>query len=92
MSRIHLASLGAAVMLLAGTGAASAGSYHYNSDYGYNAYHAYGSNYNCKQVIVGYRKVKVYKHGGGYGYGYYGGGYHYISQPIYKNHCSYNGY
>jgi hypothetical protein len=82
-----------AMALTAGIGAASAGGYyHYNNDYGNSYYHAYGSNYSCKQVIVGYRRVKVYYHGSGYGYGYYGGGYKYVREPIYKNVCSYGGY
>ncbi|MGE0210351.1 MAG: hypothetical protein AB7S41_01535 [Parvibaculaceae bacterium] len=88
---LYLAA-GAASTLIAAAGTASAGSYYYNNDYGNSYYHAYGSNYNCKQVIVGYRKVKVYDSGSGYGYGYYGGGYRYVREPIYKNQCSYNGY
>lgn len=83
---------GCVFAFVAGTGMASAGSYYYNKDYGNSYYHAYGSNYHCKQVIVGYRKVKVYKSGYGYGYGYHGGGYHYVREPIYKNVCSYHGY
>lgn len=90
-STLYVAA-GAAIALLAGAGAANAGSYYYNNDYGNSYYHAYGSNYSCKQVIVGYRKVKVYNSYSGYGYGYYGGGYKYVREPIYKNVCSYGGY
>jgi len=94
MSRKYPLGLLAAAMfaLAAGAGTASAGGYYYNNEYGNSYYHGYGSNYSCKQVIVGYRKVKVYNTGYGYGYGYSGGGYHYVKEPIYKNVCSYGGY
>lgn len=94
MTRSKLLGLAAvaAITLAGGTGPVLAGSYYYNPTYEAPYYHGYGSNYACKNVIVGYRKVKVWKTGYGYGYSGYGGGYHYISKPIYKYICKYSGY